>query len=65
MARMDAENLEDRRVNSLYSLDNAEIFKKHFMPKERQRLPRRQATVGFSNPWADHDDGPCGPTTSG
>lgn len=60
---MNAEDLEDRRLNPLYSLDNAEIFRRYFMQKGRQRMPRRQATLGFRNPWAD--DGPCGSTTSG
>ena len=62
MARMDAEDLEDHRLNPLYNLDNAEIFRRHFMQKEPQRMPRRQATLGFRNPWADN--GPCGSTTS-
>ena len=52
MARLDVDDLEDRRLNPLYSLDNAEIFKRHFMQKECQRIPQPQA-LGFRNPWVD------------
>jgi len=64
VAHLGPDELEDGRLNPLYCLDHAQIFREYFTQKGRLRMPenpQRQVAVGFRNPWADN--GGCFPPT--